>query len=108
MGVCGRGLDRFCSGTVQDDESDSASSSSSLKDAAAEFDQYAQFSHEVAFRDPATKSSKPKTGYYGIAHILLKEIYEPFFESERYDDKLKEEVLDKVLEQIVQIAQVLT
>lgn len=40
--------------------------------------------------------------------MLLKKIYEPYFDSDRYDDKLKEEVLDRVLEQVVQIAQVLS
>ena len=37
------------------------------------------------------------TGYYGISTILLEQIYEDFFQSERYDEQLRQEVMEKVI-----------
>jgi len=52
---------------------------------------------------------RPKlNGYYGLSTLLLDEIYIQFFQPERIEDTLKQEIQNQVITQLVQISKVLT
>ena len=52
---------------------------------------------------------RPKlSGYYGLSTLLLDEVYLQFFEPERIEDTLKQEIQNQVIAQLVQISKVLT
>ena len=59
-------------------------------------DNYKQLGHEFNFQDPMERVL-PKNGYQGLTDILVKQIYEQFFQSERHDEQFKHQVMDKVI-----------
>lgn len=50
----------------------------------------------------------PKSGYQGLTEILLKYIYDQFFQSERHDEQFKQSVLDRVIQQMAQMMECMT
>ena len=47
-------------------------------------------------------------GYYGLSTLLLDEVYLQFFQPERIEDTLKQEIQSQAIAQLVQICKVLT
>jgi hypothetical protein len=70
-------------------------------------DNLKQLGHEYNFQDPLERVP-PKNGYQGLTEILLKQIYEQFFQSERHEEAFKQSVLDKVIQQLIQIMDCMT
>jgi serine/threonine-protein phosphatase 4 regulatory subunit 1 len=49
----------------------------------------------------------PKSAYEGLTEILIKQVYEPFFQQERHDEAFKQTVLEHVLQHLNMMMEVM-
>lgn len=60
-------------------------------------DNLRQLGHEYNFSESPLERVPPKSGYQGLTEILLKYVYDQFFQSERHDEQFKQSVIDRVI-----------
>lgn len=71
-------------------------------------DNLRQLGHEYNFSESPLERVPPKSGYQGLTEILLKYVYDQFFQSERHDEQFKQSVIDRVIQQMAHIMECMT